>query len=134
MSCAGGHTRSKCFRLSEAIKTEVSDSQIYGSSQRYADDIFVDPALYVSPTGQPQTYWLKFPETIKILHEDRNVIDKACAFSGIQAGPQASWLALSGQAAAFTAHGHLLDPDGLNVSGYWGVEQVCSMLPRDYGF
>lgn len=130
VALAAGRTDAEGFAV--VSRTEVSDSQIYGSSYRYTDDIFVDPATYVSPTGQPLTHWLTFAETIKVLYEDRNVIDKARAFSGIQPGPQASWLALSGQAVAFTAHGHLLAPDGLSVSGYWGVQQVCAMLPRSY--
>ncbi len=127
---AAGRTDAEGFAV--VSRTEVSDSQIYGSSHRFADDIFVDPATYVSSTGQPSTYWLTFAETIKVLYEDRNVIDRARVFSGIQPGPQASWLALSGQSVAFTAHGHLLAPDGLNISGYWGVQQVCTLLPRSY--
>ncbi len=130
VALAAGRANEEGFAV--VARTEVSDSQIYGSSHRFADDIYVDPAIYISPTGQPLTYWLNFPETIKVVYQDRNVVGKARTFSGIQPGPQTSWLGLSGKPVAFTAHGHLLDPEGLTVLGYWGIQQACTLLPQEY--
>jgi hypothetical protein len=45
---------------------------------------------------------------------------------------QTSWISFKDEELVFSNNGTVMNPDAIDISGYWSYVPVCKMLPDDY--
>ncbi|ARA93472.1 hypothetical protein AWN76_010100 [Rhodothermaceae bacterium RA] len=99
----------------------------------------VDPAEVVGPGALPFERTLAFQGDLKVIYGKEPPDDAYVAFREYAGwkirtdeDQQVSWIALNQPTVTFTVDGHVEDAYALTKIGYWYVERVAEMLPREY--
>ena len=85
----------------------------------------------VSRVG-PSRVSLNFPGALEIIYLFEGVDPEYLAFNRISEESQASMLSLLEGPIVFSAEGNLFADKQVAKTGYWSIEQISHLLPRDY--
>lgn len=90
-----------------------------------------NPYFIVSQSG-PDEHQLDFSSVIEVTYLRDFIPSKYHGYQNIVDDRQVSLLALNRRPVAFNSRGIPQEEDALQKIGYWGVQQICDMLPMSY--
>ena len=91
-----------------------------------------DPYFIIYATDIPYEYNLFLDDFIQVTYLKRSPTHKARLFAGLSELDQLSLLSFPDGSIRFNSQGIRMDYKRLMVSGYWGVQQICNILPKDF--
>ena len=130
---AAGRLAEEGFLIIDHTENSFSNSTgIPGARWSDATKIpFENPYALVSRVG-PSRVSLDFPGALEIIYLFEHVDPEYLAFKTISEESQASMLSLLEGPIVFSPEGNLFEDKQVAKTGYWSIEQISQLLPRDY--
>ena len=114
-------------------ESRITASGITGSWQTESEFIpRQDPYFIIYGTDIPYEYDLYLEDFIQVTYLKERPTDKVKYFPGISEVDQISMLSFPDGSVRFNSQGIRVDYKRLMISGYWGVQQICDMLPKTF--